>query len=162
MCYQHTLDPGAMDVKRAATEIGGNATGSGTLSPPRRGLGSSRAGGSSVGDGDLGLESPSSSPGVFPGETSGSFSSMPSPTHAGRRESGAFGGGHLRSGSNGMGRIGGSNMGGRTLSPGPGGADSDHPSSPLGVGGGSGGGTGAPLSPMHKGKKFLAKHLRMH
>lgn len=138
LCYQHTLDPGAVAVKRAATEIGGGG-------PPSRSGGGGNMPGSTNGGGSFsrlddgeesGLASPSSagdrSFGGGSGAFGGSFSSLPSPTNTGRDSSGSF-------------RMSGS---GAHTPPGAG----SRLSSPR-AGGGN--------SPVHRGKQFFAKHLRM-
>lgn len=83
LCYQHTLDPGAVAVKRAATEIGGGG-------PPSRTNDRTPNNGTSSAGGDDGLASPPSSlghgSGVFRG---GSFSSLNSPGHSRRDSSGS-------------------------------------------------------------------------
>lgn len=145
-------------MKRSATEIGGSVNGSGHLTPPRRRLAAGRVGGSSMGDVDMGIDSPPSS-GGFPGENTNSLSSVPSPSNVSRREGSGFGVGHRRSGSNGTGRLSFSQVS-RSSSPGPGSMDGGMPSSPPS---GSGSvGTGGTSSPVSKGKKFLGKHLRKH
>ncbi|CBJ27024.1 conserved unknown protein [Ectocarpus siliculosus] len=141
LCYQHTLDPGAVAVKRAATEIGGGG-------PPSRSGGnnnnmpsSTNGGGSSsrLDDGEeSGLASPSSAGGRSFGGGSGafggSFSSLTSPTHTGRDSSGS-------------GVFGVSGSGAHTPPGGGSGLSSPR------AGGGN--------SPVHRGKQFFAKHLRM-
>lgn len=152
LCYQHTLDPGAVAVKRTATEIGG------TGAPSRTGNdGQSHSldasGASRRGSGDDGLPSPPSSAGGRSagggsGVFGGSFSSLTSPTNNGGRES--------STGSAGMfGRSGGSHGGGGAAhsSPAGGGGGGSGWSSPRRDGGGN--------SPVNRGKQFFAKHLRM-
>lgn len=145
LCYQHTLDPGAMDVKRAATSVGGGASApiSGGRSPMR-------------GDGgELDPESPASSTGLGL-EHFDSFSSLTSPTNNNRRDVGVSGNGHRRSNSGGTERLNGSQV--SLTSDHSGGAEVEG-WSPMGSRGSAGDGES---SPVNRGKKFLAKHLRMH
>eukprot|EP00903_Cladosiphon_okamuranus_P005971 g5895.t1 len=133
MCYQHTLDPGAVAVKRAATEIGGGGA-------PYRTNDRTPKNGTS-GGGDDALSSPPSSAGgggsgVF--GFGGSFSSLNSPTSHGRDSSG---------GSGVFGRSGGSQGAPASPSSGVGGSGWSSP---------RGGGN----SPVNRGKQFFAKHLR--
>lgn len=139
LCYQHTLDPGAMDVKRAATEIGG-----GSGAPRTAGDRSPMPGDT----GDMRTESPSSSTGLGL-EHFGSFSSLNSPSHN-HRDSGfsGTGQGHRRNNSGGLGRFNGSQI---------------SLTSDLSAGGGGEGEVWSPsggdLSPVVRGKKYLAKRL---
>lgn len=142
LCYQHTLDPGAVAVKRAATEIGGGGPPSRSSYDRNAKHGHRREGSEGVGDDGLGSP-PSSAGGRSTGGGSGvfggSFSSLNSPTH-GRESStgsGIFGRGR---GSPGSSTGGGGGDGGSGWS------------SPKGGGGGG--------SPMNRGKQFFAKHLR--